>query len=84
MTDKLPTFAYVVTPTGPIAIVKRGELGFWPAPGMTVEAADKKNFVMGVSHAEREAMLAGSMFGWDCPGAMAINCTWAKALVEQG
>lgn len=67
-----------------IGIVKRGEQGYYPAPGMTREVADKKNATMKVSHAQREAMAIGSMFGWHVPGAnpegkLAVN---AKSIVE--
>lgn len=69
----LPSLCYVHVPGQPIGrhigIVKRGELGYFPAPGMTMAAADKKNAVMDVSHEQREAMSVGSMFGWTVPGA---------------
>jgi len=63
--------------TGPhgkpqILYLTRGERGFSPiytqaddVPGMV----DRLNARLGVSLAQREAMLMGSMFGWNVPAA---------------
>lgn len=48
-------------------VIKRGESGHWPLPdGMTIE---RINAVFHATPAHVAAMLAGSMFGWDVPGA---------------
>lgn len=48
-------------------VIKRGQAGHWPLPdGMTVE---RINAVFHASPAQVAAMAAGSMFGWDVPGA---------------
>lgn len=64
----LPELCYVHVIGEPIgrhiSVVKRGEVGHYPSPGMTMEAADRKNKTMEVSHAQRDAMKSGSMFGW--------------------
>lgn len=77
----LPDLCYVHIAGEPIGkhigIVKRGEEGYYPAPGMTMEAADRKNEQMGVTHAQRDAMQAGSMFGWHVPGTNPLK--WTKA-----
>lgn len=77
----LPDVCYVHIPGRPVGehvgIVKRGELGYYPAPGMTLAAADRKNEQLGVSHAQREAMQVGSMFGWHVPGVNPAK--WDKA-----
>jgi hypothetical protein len=65
-----------------IGIVKRGEKGYYLADydqktssyGYLSDAKIKEfvaemNEKLGVSAAEADAMLMGSMFGWDCPGA---------------
>jgi len=53
--------------TGEPIVIKRGETGYWPLPaGMTV---DLINTTFEARPAQLAAMLAGSMFGWDIPGA---------------
>lgn len=47
--------------------VKRGESGFYPV--YTRISADDLNEQHGVTPAQREAMLIGSMMGWTVPGA---------------
>lgn len=77
----LPPLCYVYIPGRPvgehIGIVKLNVQGYYPAPGMTMAAADRKNQAMGVSDAQREAMQAGSMFGWHVPGTNPLK--WTKA-----
>jgi len=53
-------------------IIKRGVEGYYPTDwptGYTQEIIDKLNARLGVSKAQAEAMLVGSMFGWNVPGA---------------
>lgn len=64
-------------------LVKRGECGYWPVDGMTYEAADARNAELGVSHAMRECMAAGSMCGWDVRAANDLSLfEGAQSLVE--
>lgn len=51
----------------PILGILRGESGYCPI--YSAADPDELNASLGVSKAEAAAMLAGSMFGWDCPGA---------------
>lgn len=66
--DKLPLICAARLPsTGEPIYLRRGEQGYWPA-GSDVDP-DDFNQALGVTPAQREAMLAGSMFGWHTPGA---------------
>lgn len=80
----LPTYAYtVLLSTGQVILVKRGECGYWSVDGMTYAAADNRNAEMGVSHAMRECMAAGSLYGWDVQAANDLSLfAGAKSLVE--
>jgi hypothetical protein len=60
----LPKVAAILTPMGEVALVKRGYEGYWPAPGYSVDHFNKQ---MGVTDAQRSAMLNASMFGYDVP-----------------
>jgi len=56
--------------TGETVVVKRGEKGYYPQePHIALRDADEMNMLIGVTQGQAEAMLAGSMFGWDVPGA---------------
>lgn len=62
--------------TGDLICIKRGisgqYLSDWNEPGDSwhnCHTADTVNRRWGVTKAQEEAMLAGSMFGWDCPAA---------------
>lgn len=64
--------------TGETIIIHRGTKGYTPTgqrPEGTSgqEGADKLNEQIGVTKAQAAAMLAGSMFGWACPGADPAN-----------
>lgn len=66
-------FSYLQS-TGELIIITKGEQGYTPTAryGDEVtprEAVDAANEAMGVTRAQEEAMVAGSMFGWDKPGA---------------
>jgi len=67
----LPQRAYASLPsTGELIRIERGVSGYYPEPEYTELATAKMlNDVLGVSMAQAEAMLTGSMFGWACPGA---------------
>ena len=64
--------------TGEAIIIHRGVKGYTPTEqrpkGVSgQEGADKLNKTIGVTRAQAAAMLAGSMFGWACPGADPAN-----------
>ena len=66
--DRLPEMcATQLTGTGEAIVIKRGETGFWPlAQGTTVDAF---NMLFDATPPQIVAMEAGSMFGWNVPGA---------------
>lgn len=77
---KLPPVAFVDNPftdeartcrtystEAPIIAIERGEMGFKPI--YSRKSADELNAAEGVTPEQRQAMLAGSMFGWHVPGA---------------
>lgn len=48
-------------------LIRRGVVGYWLAPdGLHPEHFNKKHRI---TEAVQQAMLAGSMFGWDVPAA---------------
>lgn len=66
-------FSYLES-TGEMIVIQKGERGYTPTDSygknMTPrEAVNKLNEALGVSRAQEEAMVAGSMFGWAVPGA---------------
>lgn len=72
MAKDLPEFCYVrLKETGYAAMIKRNEQGYYPLSYGVIseEYIDTLNTVMGVTKAHVAAMIAGSMFGWDRPGA---------------
>lgn len=81
--EKLPTecLAYVETleEGDRIVLIRRGQQGYirtrYDHPGLspiTVQAIVREvNTKLGVSPSQTKAMLTGSMFGWDSPGANA-------------
>lgn len=57
-------------------MIKRGEDGYYPAArDLDVDAFNAR---LDISRAQVEAMLAGSMFGWECPGADPLNYALVK------
>ena len=74
--EGLPELCFSVLPsTGALICIKRGESGYYPSdwdtgdPVQNQELADYNNQRLGVTAAQRLAMEAGSMHGWDCPAA---------------
>ena len=72
----LPEVCYSILPsTGDVIIIKRGESGYYRCEYSTEDKAFNREFAngrnanLGVSKAQVEAMLAGSMYGWDVPAA---------------
>ena len=70
MIERLPEMcmARLMSDNSPI-LIKRGQEGYRPYNN----DPDEFNRVTGVTPAQREAMVAGSMFGWDVPGANPEN-----------
>lgn len=70
--DRLPRVCLAVAPGGekPIRIV-RGVQGYFPVHNATDVA--RFNNDRGITDAQVKAMIAGSMFGWECPGADPLN-----------
>lgn len=73
--SSLPEYCHSVLPTsGELILISRGTEGYMPAnekaDGETGrDAADRLNQRAGITKAQEEAMLAGSMFGWAVPAA---------------
>lgn len=74
--NKLPLYCTVVHPANNrvAARIIRGREGYaWSKEFDTAEQAaefcDSANAEFGITKAQKEAMLCGSMFGWHVPGA---------------
>lgn len=72
----LPEVCYSILPsTGDVIIIKHGESGYYRSEYSTEDKAFNREFAndrnanLGVSKAQVEAMLAGSMYGWDVSAA---------------
>lgn len=74
---ELPDFCYsTASATDAIIVIRRGERGYYPCeystndPEYNQEFARDRNIKLGVTRAQEEAMLAGSLFGkWDISAA---------------
>jgi hypothetical protein len=73
---KLPVDCYSTLPSsGELIMIVRNKYGYFPCSTSTPFAdvnrrfADESNKHFGVTKAQEEAMLAGSLFGWDTPAA---------------
>jgi hypothetical protein len=66
--QKLPPIcASVLLSTGEPILLKRGVMGYWPAPlRLDVDGFNRRH---NITAAQREAMEIGSLCGWDVPGA---------------
>ena len=76
--NTLPRVAAAEHPvTGELIMVRKGRSGYWlpSAVGIVDETmtADKWNTAHDISKAESEAMLVGSLFGFDVPAADPVN-----------
>ena len=72
-TKILPDFCFGTHPvTDEVVLIKAFESGYWPYNNGGSKGRDKArelNEKLGVTPAQAEAMMAGSMFGWGCPAA---------------
>ena len=93
--NKLPDTCFSVLPsTGQLIIIKNGENGYYPSEWDTGsreknrEIASDHNEQRGISDIQESAMLAGSMFGWNTPGAnpqwYLDNAKYVNADILQG
>ena len=74
--EGMPELCFSTLPsTGALICIKRGESGYYPSDWNTPDRAqnrqiaDEQNQRLGVTPAQEEAMLCGSMHGWTVPGA---------------
>lgn len=72
----LPETCYgTLSDTGDVIIIKKAETGYYKtdieggSKDQNRQLVDEYNRKLGVSKAQAEAMSAGSLFGWDVPGA---------------
>lgn len=69
----LPELCYAIHPSNDrmVTILKNGESGYWEYAELSADRAkamvDRRNEALGVTPATREAMQAGSLFGWNLP-----------------
>ena len=74
--NELPDTCFPVLPsTGQLIIIKKSESGYYPSEWDTGnreenrDIASSHNARRGITDIQEAAMLAGSMFGWNTPGA---------------
>ena len=74
--EGLPKLCFSTLPsTGTLICINRGESGYYPSDWNTPDRAqnrqiaDEQNQRLGVTPAQEEAMVCGSMHGWTVPGA---------------
>ena len=65
----------ILASTGELIVIKRGERGYYRSEWNTDSREENKSIAdftnrrMGITPAQLEAMICGSMAGWDAPGA---------------
>lgn len=64
---RIPKYCYATHPSGDLNIkIVAGEKGYYPAP--YVEDVEEENKKLGVTQEVADAMIEGSMFGWEIHG----------------
>jgi hypothetical protein len=72
--EGLPEFSFAKLPTtGETIKIVRGESGYRVNDKYKTANADELNETLGVTKAQAEAMMTGSMFGWHVAGANPAN-----------
>jgi hypothetical protein len=72
MSKSLPKLCYAPHPVdGSVVMIRYGESGYHPQPGMTDFDRRESNGVLGLTEEDERMMMAGSMFGWDAPAVVA-------------
>ena len=70
----LPPWCAVTNPTtGKPVIITAGEAGFRTVNPDCFLNAEQINALLRVTPEQANAMLAGSMFGWNCPAAACVS-----------
>ena len=93
--NELPDTCFSILPsTGQLIIIKKGESGYYPSEWDTGNREENRditsshNECRGISDIQESAMLAGSMFGWNTPGAnpqwYLDNAKYVNADILQG
>ena len=74
--NELPDFCLSTLPsTGQLIILRKGECGYYASAWDTRKREENQNIARehnrrrGISDIQEAAMSAGSMFGWNLPGA---------------
>jgi hypothetical protein len=77
---ELPNNCFGIVPSsGELVFIVRGEKGYYPSGKSTTDPAINRqievanNALLGVTRQQAEAMLGGSMFGWNTPAAKSWN-----------
>jgi hypothetical protein len=77
---ELPNDCFGIVPSsGELVFIVRGEKGYYPSGKSTSDPAINRqieaasNALLGVTRGQAEAMLGGSMFGWNTPAAKPWN-----------
>ena len=93
--NELPDFCLSTLPyTGQLIILRKGECGYYASDWDTRKREENQNIARehnrrrGISDIQEAAMSAGSMFGWNLPGAdpqwYLDNARYVNAMMAKG